>query len=150
MAEIIEPVDWMIVSQERPHYGRDQVRSLRGIKPGRYYLEMGKLTGSMKNYKYGITGTVVKITSLVNTSTTTETENGVEHSTDSSLCIVPGVHGLEIWHSLDRFLADTSIIAYTDGTWNSTRFLLRTRAKTPEDALRSLEKKTVESEPIIP
>lgn len=106
---------------ERPHWGPNQVRTLRGIIPDRFYF---RICRSMK-----INGSLIRI------SSPPCTEKGFG----------PFVKIIRFYQDNDGLtdetsLADKSVVS-SGNDWNYVNFLLRTRAKTVKGALRSLKKK---------
>lgn len=102
---------------ERPNWGHNQVRSLRGIKVGRFYFEINtvqKISGVL----WKITGTPDKKNFVSNRRFFSENDS----------------------YSSKNSLSDRSVIPYSSGYWNPSNFLLRTRAKTVKGALRSMKK----------
>ena len=124
----------MIERLKRPNFGKRQVRTIRGIKPRRFYLEI---------YRGFNNGWLEPNGRLLKTDVVLLKSERFPHG--DALYFEAQIYSkiFSEFFSQKFFLSDSSILPYEhEGlkVWNQVNFLARTRAKTLKGACSSLKK----------
>ena len=109
-------------SKKRPRFGKDQVRTLTGLKPGRLYFSINISNNETH-------GCIIKVLDFIPNK---------DHFLRVDTYLLSGKK-----HTNNISLRDRSVIPYRNEDnqtrWNTANFILRTRAKTIKGARRSLK-----------